>query len=164
MAGVPYWSWAQRGLIEPTPGRATDHAYVVHRLGELAADFKIKGIAYDRWRIDGFKRDLANEGVDVRLVEWGQGFKDMGPAVDALETLILQRQIRHGGHPVLTWNCSNVIVSRDPAGNRKLDKERSREKIDGVVALAMALGLARKFEEEDVYRPACISAGPVLLR
>ncbi|MGE0766838.1 MAG: terminase large subunit [Hyphomicrobiaceae bacterium] len=162
-AGVPYWSWSQRGLIEATPGRATDHAYVVRRLGELASDYRIKGIAFDRWRIDGFKRDLGNEGIDVKLVEWGQGFKDMGPAVDALEGLVLQRKLRHGAHPVMLWCCSNVIVARDPAGNRKLDKERSREKIDGIVALTMALGLARKFEEEEEFRPACLSAGPLVL-
>jgi phage terminase large subunit-like protein len=164
VAGVPYWSWARRGFIEATPGRATDHAYVVRRLGELSGTYRIKGVAYDRWRIDAFKRDLAAEGVAVRLIEWGQGFRDMGPAVDALETAVLQRQLRHGAHPVLTWNCSNVIVARDPAGNRKLDKEKSREKIDGIVALAMALGLAKKFEEEEVYRPACLSAGPLVLR
>lgn len=156
-AGVPYWSWSQRGMIEATPGRATDHAYVVRRLGELASDYVIKGIAYDRWRIDGFKRDLANEGIDLRLCEFGQGFKDMAPAIDTLEALILQRKLCHGGHPVLTWNVSNAIVTKDAAGNRKLDKERSREKIDGIVALCMALGLARR-DVEETYDPACLSA------
>jgi phage terminase large subunit-like protein len=65
----------------------------------------------------------------------------MAGAVDALETAVLDRRIRHGGHPVLAWNISNAIVASDPAGNRKLDKARSRERIDGAVALVMSMGL-----------------------
>jgi phage terminase large subunit-like protein len=68
----------------------------------------------------------------------------MKDAINALETSILNRKFVHGGHPVLTWNFSNAIVEMDPAGNRKLDKSKTRFRIDGAVACAMALGLKYK--------------------
>jgi len=153
---VPYRQWAREGLIEPTPGKATDHAYVVHRLGELSTMFDIQTVAYDRWRIEDLRKMLAEEGVNVTLEPFGQGFKDMGPAVDDLERLTAEGQLRHGGHPILTWNAANAIIARDPAGNRKLDKERSREKIDGLVALAQALGASKRHVPEGL--PACLAS------
>lgn len=143
---VPYRTWAERGLIELTPGRAVDYRSVVRRLASLASDYDIKAVAYDRWRIKEFRRILAEEGLDLPLSEWGQGFRDMAPAVDALEAAVLDVQLRHGDHPVLTWNCSNSVIEMDAAGNRKLSKKRSREKIDGIVALAMAIGLSQREE------------------
>ena len=154
---VPYPSWVESGFIEATPGRSTDSAFIVHRIGELAADYDIQVIAYDRWRIEDLKRSLADEGIEVRLEPYGQGFRDMGPAVDVLERAILERKIRHGAHPVLTWNASNAVIVKDPAGNRKLDKEKSREKIDGIVALAMALGILTRWEP--VRAPLCAERG-----
>jgi phage terminase large subunit-like protein len=76
------------------------------------------------------------------LVPHGQGFKDMSPAVDILERLIIQRRIRHGNHPVLAMNAASAVVTRDAAGGRKLDKAKSRGQIDGLVALAMAFNIA----------------------
>lgn len=155
---VPYWTWsnAKPPLIEAAPGAAMDHSWIVHRLGELATMFQIEAVAFDRWRIEDFKRQLADEGIDVKLVEHGQGYKDMAPAVDFMETLLIQKKLRHGGHAVLRWNARNAVVTRDPAGNRKLDKDRSREKIDGLAALAMSLGIARKTEDDSL--PACLMA------
>ena len=75
---------------------------------------------------------------------WGQGFRDMAPAVDALETAVLNRRIRHAGHPVLRWNAANAALAMDPAGQRKLDKAKGTGRIDGLVALAMAIGLAER--------------------
>lgn len=68
----------------------------------------------------------------------------MAPAVDALKTAVLNRRLRHGGHPVLRWNAANAALSMDPAGQRKLDKARGSGRIDGLVALAMAVGLAER--------------------
>jgi phage terminase large subunit-like protein len=148
---VPYRAWVNGGLIELTPGRAVDYRFVVSRLARIASDYDLKGVAYDRWRIKAFERVLAEEGVTLPLVEWGQGFKDMAPAVDALETAILGGKLRHGMNPVLTWNMSNAVVEQDAAGNRKLSKRRSREKIDGVVALAQAMGLAAREDVKPVF-------------
>jgi len=153
---VPYWTWSRQGHIEATPGAAMDPAWIVHRIGELSAMYDIRVIAFDRWRIEDIKRGLAEEGIDVPLEPFGQGYRDMAPAVDWLETLIIQRRLRHGGHPVLKWNARNAVVTRDPAGNRKLDKDRSREKIDGLVSMAQALMMARRVEEESL--PACLLA------
>jgi phage terminase large subunit-like protein len=154
---VPYWTWAHAKPphIESSPGAAMDYSFIVHRIGELAAMFDIQGIAYDRWRIEDLRRQLADEGIDVSLVDFGQGFKDMAPAVDFMETLLIQKRLRHGGHAVLRWNARNAVVTRDPAGNRKLDKDRSREKIDGLVSLAMGLGIARRVEDDSL--PACLA-------
>lgn len=157
---VPYRAWADRGLIELTPGRAIDYRYVASRLATIAADYDLKCIAYDRWRIKAFKRYLTEEGVDLPLSEWGQGFRDMAPAVDALEAAVLDSQLRHGDHPILAWNCSNSVVEMDAAGNRKLSKKRSREKIDGIVALAMAIGLSQR---EEVKPEFVLEPGTLLI-
>ncbi len=154
---VPYTVWAGKGLIEPTPGAATDKAYITARIGELAQTYDIRRINYDRWRIEDLKRNLTEEGIEVPLTEFGQGFKDMGPATDLLERAILARTLRHGGQPILKWMASNAIEVSDPAGNRKLDKNKSREKIDGLVALCMALAAAERWEPED--SPAYLERG-----
>ena len=143
---VPYQLWAEQGYIETTPGRSVDYRFVARRMAAVASDYDLMGIAFDRWRIDTLKRILSEEGIDLPLISFGQGFKDMAPAVDALEAAVLDGKLRHGGHPVLTWNCSNCCVELDPAGNRKLSKRRSRERIDGMVSLAMAIGLAARHE------------------
>jgi phage terminase large subunit-like protein len=87
------------------------------------------------------------------MMPFGQGYKDMAPAVDLLERLIAERRLRHGNHPVLTWNAANATATADPAGNRKLDKVRSRGRIDGLVALAMALATASKHAPEADWAP-----------
>lgn len=138
---VPYPLWARDGLITPTPGRAIDRAYIVHQLGELSATFDIQAIAYDRWRIEDLKKMLADEGIDSELIPWGQGFKDMGPAVDNLEAAILNKSLCHDGNPVLTWCASNAVTVSDPTGARKLDKAKSYDRIDALIALVMAVGL-----------------------
>lgn len=138
---VPYRTWFKQGLIEAPAGRAIDKLAVIGRLAALASTYDIRSIAYDRWRLEDLKKLLADEGIDVPITGWGQGYKDMGPAVDLLETGILNHEIRHLNHPVLTWNLANAVVEMDPAGARKISKNRSREKVDGLVALIMALGL-----------------------
>ncbi|MDR3176219.1 MAG: phage terminase family protein, partial [Desulfovibrio sp.] len=152
-ARVPYRVWSEAGLIELTPGRAVDYRYVVRRLAQIAADYDVRGIAYDRWRIKSFERILAEEGVSLPMAEAGQGFKDMAPAVDALEAAILDGKLRHGNNPIMTWHMSNAVIESDAAGNRKLSKRRSREKIDGIVALAMAMGLHEREEVRPQFDP-----------
>lgn len=151
---VPYWTWNRQGFLEATPGKAIDYHWIVHRIGEVVTMFDVQAIGFDRWRIEDVRRELADEAIDVNMVEFGQGYKDISPALDFMETLLIQAKLRHGGHPVLRWNARNAVVTRDAAGNRKLDKERSREKIDGLVSLCMALGMARRVEPEEL--PACL--------
>jgi len=138
---VPYQQWARQGFIEPTPGRAVDHAFPVHLLGELNAEFDIQSIAYDRWLFEQFKKRLDDEGININLEPFGQGFKDMGPAVSSVETAILNDVLKHDGNPVLTWCVSNAVAVSDPAGARKLDKAKSYGRIDALIALVMCAGL-----------------------
>lgn len=164
---APYRKWAREGWLETPPGRSIDYRYVAQRLAQIDADYQIRGVAFDRWRIDQFIRACSDEGVEVwvdtgaddvltphgiRLVPWGQGYKDMGPAIDALETSILERTLRHNANPVLSFCFANAIAIFDPAGNRKLDKSRSRFRIDAAVASAMAMGL--KYRDSPALGPS----------
>lgn len=139
---VPYDVWARDGLLTLTPGASVDYAYVAKRLCDLADDFDVREIAFDRWRIDILKTELARMDRDLPLVPFGQGFKDMTPALDTLEHALIEGRVRHGGNPVLRMCAANAVATRDPAGNRKLDKVKATGRIDGLVAMAMAFGRA----------------------
>ena len=147
----PYDVWQRQGHLRTTPGASVDYGFVATELAELLADLDVRAVAFDRWRIDVFKRELDAIGCDLPLVPFGQGFKDMGPALDSLEAELLNRRIAHGGHPVLQMCMANATVTKDPTGARKLDKSRSTGRIDGAQALAMALGAATKAEQEATF-------------
>jgi len=139
---APYDLWHQQGLLTATPGASVDYEAVARRLAEVCDDYPVQTIAFDRWRIDVLRAELARLGVELPLEPFGQGFRDMGPALDLLEADLLNEAIRHGNHPILTWCAANAIATTDPAGNRKLDKSKATGRIDGMVALAMARGVA----------------------
>jgi phage terminase large subunit-like protein len=153
---VPYRVWIDQNRIEATPGRAIDRRAIACRLAEITSAFDVRGIAYDRWRIEDLQSVLSDEGIDVPMVAWGQGFKDMAPAVDLLEAAILDRRLVHDGHPVLTWCVSNAVVQTDPTGARKLDKAKSVDRIDGLVALTQAIGLHAREPAEPDYSASII--------
>lgn len=137
---TPYDQWANEGHITLTPGASINYEMVARWLVEYAETHEIAAIRFDRWRMDVLKAELSRLRVDLPLEEFGQGYKDMTPALDALEAELLNGTIRHGSHPVLTMCAANAVATRDPAGNRKLDKSKATGRIDGMVALAMALG------------------------
>lgn len=140
---VPYDVWVKQGFLRTTPGSSVDYGFVVKDIAEILSDFDLlASMAFDRWRIDLFRKELENIGLTLPLVEFGQGFKDMGPAVDTIESLLLNGRIRHGMHPVLTMCAQNAVVVKDAAGNRKLDKSKATGRIDGMVAMTMAAGAA----------------------
>lgn len=141
---APYDVWHSQGYLAATPGASVQYEAVAQELCGDCDDLPVAAIAYDRWRIDVLKAELQRLGRELPLVEFGQGFRDMSPALDALEAELLNGSVRHGGNPVLTWCAANAIASRDPAGNRKLDKSKATGRIDGLVALAMAFGAAAK--------------------
>lgn len=151
---VPYRLWHRQGHLETTPGRAIDKAFVVHRMGELVKDFDVQFCAADRWRLDEIKRLMDEAGIKIELVEFGQGWRDMGPAIDAFETAVLRRELRHPGHVVLDMCLSNATTISDPTGARKLVKERQTGRIDGLVAAVMAVGAAVKAapKKESIYK------------
>lgn len=146
--GVDFVKWKKDGWIETTPGKAISKLFISQRLIELAQLFDITAIAYDRWRIEDLKQMLADEGQELPLEPFGQGFKDMAPAVDEFERMLVNDEMRHNGNPCLTWCAANAIVDTDPSGNRKLNKAKASGRIDGIVAAVMAAGLRLKSVDE----------------
>jgi phage terminase large subunit-like protein len=138
---VPYYDWAERGLVRATPGRAVDYERLEADIIEISHQYNIGEIAYDR-AFQG--ADLAQrlERQGFTMIPFGQGYMSMSAPTKELEKMILRGGIWHGNHQVLRWNADNVVVTSDPAGNVKPDKSRSTEKIDGIVALIMGLDRA----------------------
>ncbi|MFV3383826.1 terminase large subunit [Pseudomonas sp. NY15354] len=143
---APYDMWVRQGYIRTTPGATVDLEAVALDMAEILSDCEVAAIAYDRWRIDVLKKELERLGLELPLVPHGQGFRDMAPALDALEAELLNGRVAHGGHPVLTLCAANAVAVKDPSGNRKLDKSRRTGRIDGLQALAMAFGAAQVAE------------------
>lgn len=138
---VPYRAWVTSGFLNALPGRAINKQAVLHKLIELSATYDIQEIAYDRWRIEDFKAQIEQEGATLApLKPFGQGFKDMAPAVDELERMLVDKLVKHDASPVLTWCAANAVIDIDPAGNRKVTKERATGRVDGIVAAIMAAG------------------------
>lgn len=134
-----YRVWQRQGFIETCPGAVIDYEWLAQRLGEIAEDYPLASINFDRWKMKELRLQLDKAGIDLPLEEHGQGFKDFSVAVDALESVALNAQLAHGGNPVLRWSIANVAISRDHAGNRKFDKRLKWRRIDPAAALAMAM-------------------------
>jgi phage terminase large subunit-like protein len=145
----PYDVWVREGYIRTTPGNTVDYDFVAKEIIEIVAELDLHSIAYDRWRINIFRKALDAQGADLPLVEWGQGFKDMSPAIELMEAKLLNEEISHGNNPVMTMCAANAILAKDPAGNRKLDKHKATGRIDGIVAMAMAFGVGEMHMEEE---------------
>ena len=137
---VPYDVWQRQGYLQTTEGNVVHYGYIEKFIEELGKKFNIREIAFDRWGAVQMVQNLENMGFTV--VPFGQGFKDMSPPTKELMKLTLEKKLVHGGHPILRWNMDNVFIKTDPAGNIKADKEKSTEKIDGVIATIMALDRA----------------------
>ncbi|GAA5666205.1 hypothetical protein Brsp07_04715 [Brucella sp. NBRC 14130] len=137
LEGVNYRQWVKDGHITATPGNAVDYTFIEAQIRQMCRDFNVQEIAFDPWRAQKTQQNLQSEGLPI--VNFRQGFISFAPACDELERAILERRFHHSGHPILRWNFDNVAVVRDPAGNRKFDKSKSRDKIDGAVAAAMAV-------------------------
>lgn len=147
---TPYDVWAREGYIRTTPGSTVDYEFVAMEVADILSSFNVQAVMYDRWRIDILKKELDAIGVELPLQEFGQGFKDMSPAIDMLESELLNGRVAHGSHPVLTMCAANAVITKDAAGNRKLDKHKSTGRIDGMVALAMAFGGSSGEVSEDI--------------
>jgi phage terminase large subunit-like protein len=141
---VPYDIWSSQGYLKTTEGNVIHYGFIEKFIEDLWKDYNIKEIAFDRWGAVQMTQNL--EGAGFTVVPFGQGYKDMSPPTKELMKLTLEKRIAHGGHPVLSWMMDNIHVRTDPAGNIKPDKEKSTEKIDGAVAMIMALDRAIRNE------------------
>jgi phage terminase large subunit-like protein len=148
---VSYRQWRDEGYLETVAGRAIDRQAIALRLADIAANYDLQALAFDEWRFADLQKILDDEGIQLPLRKMRQGFKSMNACVDALEVNVLNRTIRHDENPILTMCIANSVVSMDAAGNRKLDKSRSRARIDAAVALAMALGIRATEPEGPAY-------------
>ncbi len=149
---VPYEVWRQQGFLETTEGNVVHYTYIEKFIEKLGERFNIREIAFDRWGAVQMVQNL--EGMGFTVVPFGQGFKDMSPPTKELMKLVLEGKIAHSGHPVLHWMMDNVCARTDPAGNIKMVKEKSTEKIDDAVATVMALDRAIRCgndNQESVY-------------
>ena len=144
---VPYDVWHQQGFLETTEGNVVHYGYIEKFIEKLGETYHIREIAFDRWGAVQMVQNL--EGMGFTVVPFGQGFKDMNPPTKELMKLTLEKRMAHGGHPVLRWMMDNIFIKSDPAGNIKPDKEKSTEKIDGVVATIMALDRAIRCGNEN---------------
>lgn len=165
---VPYAAWVKSRDLETTPGRAISKLHVLRRLQTICDFFQVDKIAFDRWRIEDMRQLMSEYDITLpELVEFGQGFKDMGPAVDEFERRLLGmieqqpeeevgaaeffddalpaeavESLRHDGNPVMTWCAGSAVIVSDPANNRKADKAKATGRIDGIIAAIMATGIS----------------------
>lgn len=158
--GVPYDMWVKQGLLTTTPGNSIQYEYVAAELKKIFEEYSVAAIAYDPWRWNLLRPVLEREGFGEdqfgKFQEFRQGYKTMTPAVGCLEMLLKDARIAHGGNPVLRHNAAGTVITADPSGGRKFDKRKSRGRIDGIVALAMATmaansaGETRKLSVHDI--------------
>lgn len=134
---VPYDVWEKQGYILATEGNVIHYDFIEHFIYELAEKFHILEIAVDRWNATQMIQNLEGEGFTI--VPFGQGFSSMSAPTKEFYRLLMEGRVAHGGNPVLRWMAGNVVIDTDPAGNIKVTKAKSKEKIDGIVAAIMAL-------------------------
>ena len=134
---VPYDVWEKQGHILATEGNVIHYDFIETFIYDLAEKYHILEIAVDRWNATQMIQNLEGEGFTI--VPFGQGFSSMSAPTKEFYRLLMEGQIIHGGHPVLRWMAGNVVIDTDPAGNIKVTKAKSKEKIDGIVAAIMAL-------------------------
>ena len=146
---VPYDLWRSQRHLAVTPGKTVSYEFVANHLRVLFARYNIAKLAFDRWNMQHlqpwlFKAGMSEQFVKEHFVEFGQGYASLSPAMRDLEQAILDGKLAHGDHPVLNFCLNNTVVVLDDAGNRKPSKKKSTGRIDGTVALIMALGVAAK--------------------
>lgn len=152
--GIPYRTWVEKGFIQTTPGNVTDYGYIQKDIEAALKEFKIKSIAYDPWQAQDMANRLMAEGAP--MIEFRQGTSSYNAPMREVERLVLSLKLAHGNNPVLTWNASNVVARRDVNENIAPNKKESFEKIDGFVAMTMAVGIMMRneggmVEGESVY-------------
>ena len=150
---VPYDQWARDGFLNTCPGRAIEYEFIAHHLRDLFDRYDVRLLNFDRYNMRFLKPWLERAGFSEeeleRFKEFGQGFVSMSPALRELESRLLSKKLKHGMHPVLTMCAANAVAVSDPAGGRKFTKAKTTGRIDGMVALAMAVATAGQIETDE---------------
>lgn len=146
----PYDVWAKQGYIITTPGKTVDYEHVAKDIAEITLGLNVHSIAFDRWHMPILRKEFADIGIDTEtpakdggklpFVDFGQGYQSISPAMGVLEEYLLNAQVAHGMNPLLTMAAANGVVMMDPAGNRKLNKQKATGRIDPLIAMVMAFG------------------------
>jgi len=152
-----------RGFLQTTPGRAIEYEFIAEHLRGVFDRCNVRAVAFDRWGMKHLKPWLVKAGfseeeIEEKFIDFGQGFSSMSPAIRALEERLLGKKLKHGNHPVLAMCAANATVATDPAESRKFIKGKATGRIDGMVALAMAVGVMPSAAE-----PTVITQGFVTL-
>ena len=148
---INYDRWVAEGYVTVTSGNVIDYDFVKADILRIVADYDLRTSAYDRWNSSQTIIDLQNEGMECN--PFGQGYGSMSAPTKEFEKLVLTEKIEHFDNPVLRWMLASTVVKTDPAGNIKPDKERSTQKIDGIVASIMALGEWMTAQSNDESNP-----------
>jgi phage terminase large subunit-like protein len=149
---VPYIYWRDAGYIRALDRKTVEYEFVIKDLIEICGAHDVQKIAFDRWKMKDFKKDQDRMGATLpELVDFGQGYQSMSPAIKIFETKLAENTVRHDGNPCLTWCASNVVALTDAAENKKYDKSRSIGRIDGIIAAAMACGILEETGPKSVY-------------
>lgn len=153
---VPYTLWKKQGHLMTTPGRSIEYEFIAEFLRGIFDRCNVRAMAFDRYNMRFLKPWLEKVGFTPeeleKFVEFGQGFVSMSPAIRELEARLLAKKFRHGNHPVLEMCAKNAVTVSDPAGNRKFTKQKATGRIDGMVSMAMAVGvMPNSIEAEKEY-------------
>lgn len=155
---VPYIAWRDAGHIIAVDRKTIEYEFVIVKMAELCGLFNVQKIAYDRWKMKDFKKEQERLGIALpEMIDFGQGFQSMSPAIKIFETKLANETMRHDGNPCLTWNASNVTAVEDAAENKKYDKSRSYGRIDGIIATVMACGILEEGQKEIPDEPGIMS-------
>lgn len=147
---VPYDVWVNQGWITATPGNIIDYSFIINQINKDAQAYNLRQVAFDRWGSTQMVQTLQDMGFEEKsnkhaqrhLIDFGQGYASMSPPTKELEKLVLSGEIQHRNNPALAWMISNTVIKIDAAENMKPDKSQSTDRIDGVVALIMAIDRA----------------------
>jgi phage terminase large subunit-like protein len=151
---VPYLVWAKHGHLILTPGNRTDYDFIRKDIADIWSKFNVQKMGFDQWNFEYLYQRLVADGMDTeKVIEYGQTIKNMSEPTKELDALVVSGKLVHNGHPVLRWMASNTAVYQDSNENIKPVKDKSSEKIDGIVATVIALGLSL-VEPGDVDRDA----------
>jgi phage terminase large subunit-like protein len=164
--GAKYIEWERKGFLRALPGRVVDYGAVVGMVQALLHGQDLRSLAYDKWRINDFKTEMERAGVPPDawpMTEFGQSFKDMSPAVEKLEAMVIAHTLAHDGNPVMTYCMSNVRIIKDASDNRRFDKRKKYRRIDGAVAAAMALRTMDIAEKVEVDGPSVYESRGLLV-